>query len=364
MTLSEKILTSQEEFETLQFSWGELIEESGSNNLCTTWSWISFWCKYYLREDDTLYIHTYYNGSQLVGILPLYLKKMTLGYQLNFLAAGEDEQGEICSEFQDFIVLTDFSDEILKLFTRSFMRSKNVFSINLNNILSESYAFSWVSSLPAQKYKSLVESIGQRFTIPVCKDTPSQLLGFHSKNRRREAKKYIENEKCSCIHLTKIDDFNSFFTELADLHNKSWLERGITGAFEQEVFVNFHADFAKEMFIQNKLIMFKILLLDETIAVFYGIIDGEILHYYQSGIKRHKELPTVGIAMHIEALKIASEKNLLLYDLMKGKEDSYKKQLTKQLQEVFHGYSYLRFYFWLPYYEKIIKKIKLALPFS
>jgi len=356
MPAIEKIIYTLDGFTLLEPHWEKLRVKLGHDNVCMTWLWASQWCKYHLGKNDVLHIHVYYSQDQLVGICPVYMKKIAFGYQLNFIATGEDEKVEICSEFQDFLVEPKFKDELLILFSKSINSNNKIVSVDLANVFQDSIALNWLVTL--SKFKALVKDVGQRFVIPVADDEQAQLLTFHNKNRRREAKKYIANNSCSCEHLTQIGDFDSFYTKLAELHNLSWNERGTKGAFEEESFLNFHAEFAKKALKQNKLVMFKILYEDETIAVFYGVITGSILHYYQSGIKRHESIPSVGIAMHIEALRVARKRNVQVYDLMKGAKDSYKKLLTKQTVEVYKGTSVRKSYIWLFNLMKLVRKIK------
>lgn len=346
-----RLIKTINELEALESEWEKFRDLQGISNMCLSFIWLNLWCQHYLLPQDELIIHCYYKGDELVGVFPVYLKKISLGYQLRFIATGEKQETEICSEFQDFMLVNRFQKELLILFSEAINNIPNIISCNFENVLTESMAESWLDTF-SNDWQIKKNSIGVRFLIPVEKDQSVQLGALKSKTTKRQAKQYLDNNNCVCEYLKEEQSIDVMFAELVNLHNDSWNKRELHGAFENKTFREFHYQFAIQAQRNNKLVMFKIFCEDATLAVFYGVIDGDILYYYQSGILRQNVLPAAGVAMHIEALAFAKKHDLDKYDLMKGKSESYKKRIVKGGQSVLNLVAFKKQYSWLPYYWK------------
>ncbi|MGL1957616.1 MAG: GNAT family N-acetyltransferase [Colwellia sp.] len=354
--LSVKIIDNIYDFHHFERSWEDFRTQENVNNLCLSWLWIELWCKYYLKKNDKLFIHIYYDNESIVGVFPVYLKKIMFGYQLRFLATGEPEESEICSEFQDFIVRDEYKKQAFMQFSADIKKQHSLISIALTNVLKGSKAKAWLC-LYYPNGRCTINHSGMQYLLPVYETLNEQVAKLSSKTTRRQAKKYLSTLECYCMHIENEDMLIGFFNDLKELHNNSWHERGRKGVFENNIFYGFHLDYIKKCYQQGKLVLFKVVCKQGTVAIFYGIIDGEVLYYYQSGILRGNELPSAGIAMHIEALKFARVNNIKQYDLMKGSVDSYKKRMVKGGQEVINILTFKPNYIWLPFYWKIKSKI-------
>jgi CelD/BcsL family acetyltransferase involved in cellulose biosynthesis len=346
------LIISISELEAVESEWEKFRVLQGISNMCLSFIWLNLWCKHYLLPQDKLIIHCYYDEDKLVGIFPVYLKKISMGYQLRFIATGEVKQAEICSEFQDFMLVNTFQQELLSLFSQAINTIPNIISCTFNNVLTDSIVESWLDTF-SSVWRVKKKSIGIRYVVLVEKDQSAQLGALKSKTTKKQAKQYLDNNDCVCEYLTDKQSLDDMFTELVNLHNDSWKMRDQHGAFENKKFRDFHYQFATEALQNNKLVMFKILCKDRTLAIFYGVIDGDILYYYQSGILRQSVLPAAGVAMHIEALAFAQNNKLEKYDLMKGKSDSYKQRIVKNGQSVLNLVAFKKQYSWLSYYWKL-----------
>jgi hypothetical protein len=118
MTLSIEKIIKEEEFEALAQEWNELLRRSASNTLTLTHEWLSTWWEVF-GEGRELYILLVRDGKQLIGIAPM-LKRTVQHYgvlpfrRIEFLASGEDEADEICSDYLDFILKKGREEEALK----------------------------------------------------------------------------------------------------------------------------------------------------------------------------------------------------------------------------------------------------------
>jgi CelD/BcsL family acetyltransferase involved in cellulose biosynthesis len=347
-----RIIETIEELVEFEEQWEAFREQLDISNMCLSFTWIILWCRHYLRSQDRLIIHCYFKKDELIGIFPVYLEKISLGYQLRFVATGENKEAEICSEFQDFMLKTAYQNELLNLFGQRIKSISNIVACTFSNLLSESLAELWINRF-FDHWQVKSKAVGVRYALTVESDQPAQLATLKSKTTKRQAKKYIANKDCTCEYLAENQPLDPLFSELVSLHNKSWHKRGQHGAFENNTFRKFHYQFATQAQKNKKLVMFKISYKDKTLAIFYGVIDGSTLYYYQSGILRESNLPTAGIAMHIEALAFAQVNSLEKYDLMKGKSTSYKQRIVQGGQPVLNLIAFKKQYSWLSYYWKL-----------
>jgi len=355
-----KVIKTINEFETIENEWENFRSLYGGDSFCNSWLWLNTWCSHYLQKKDKLTLYCLYVDGQLVGVAPLYLKKIPCGYQLMLLATGEDEDGEICSEFQDVICLAQYEEEMLLALTRYIKIDASIISIQFCNVFPDSLIQRWFDS-HCQHWTREVNVIGLHFIAPVGKDIDDQIERLTSKTTKRHAKKYVKSTDCYCEVLSDEGEIPEYFAELAALHHLSWQERGESGVFINKTFLDFHGELTKKLFQQNKLLLFRIICLQQTVAVFYGIIEGDTLYYYQSGVMRDCALPSAGTAMHIEALNYARKIKLKNYDLMKGSPDSYKAHFILSEQKLLNSTAVKKSFFWLPLYLRLKVKLNKAI---
>ncbi len=322
--ITHQLIEHFDEFLCLETQWEALRTNTSSAEFCVNWHWLRAWYETYWQQQNKLFIHAYYVQDILVAVLPCYLKKVALGYELRFMATGDRESIDICSEFQDFIIAENVHFVVFKHFSQQILATKSIIALVFNHVLPTALIFSWWNSSTLKAFTQYKTVTGKRYCIAVQPTTSAQIAQFKSKSTRRQAKKYLALSDCYIEHLDDENLFDHFYQSLIVEHNRLWQARGKQGAFEQAAFVSFHKKLAIVLLKQNRLVFFKLKYKQQCVAIFYGIIDQNTLYYYQSAVGQHSDIPSVGVAMHIEALNIAREKGLTTYDLMKGQNASYK----------------------------------------
>lgn len=324
MSIELSVITSYQEFKELSFEWESFRQQQNDNIICNSWEWLNTWIDVFGCPKDQLYLHIWRKEQEIVGLIPCYLKSTFAGNELRFLATGEPVKSEICSEFQDFILSTEFADKILIQFSDIVIEDRNISAIIFDNVLETSIVYKWLEGFNNSHWLKAGENSGKRYIIPVKGDQITQLSSFRSKNIKRHVKQFTSDSYCRVAKVIDKSELTSFYQLLITEHNKAWKKRGKSGVFEQTDFIEFHRLFSYKMLEKNKLVAFTLEHKNETAALFYGIIDGDILYYYQSAINHESKLSSAGVAMHVIALNIARENNIAFYDLMKGSDSSYK----------------------------------------
>jgi CelD/BcsL family acetyltransferase involved in cellulose biosynthesis len=250
---------------------------------------------------------------------------------------------------------------MLMQFTNKILAEKEISAIIFNNVLATSKAYQWLESLNKHDWIKKIASSSKRYIIPLKEDVTTQTSSFKSNNIKRHAKKFIANRQCHIVTINDNVALDDFYLQLIDKHNSTWRKRGKVGAFEQSNFVAFHRLFIKKLLENNKLVTFKLESENEVSALFYGIIDGNTLYYYQSAVNHESKLSSAGVAMHIVALDIARAKNLMFYDLMKGAKNSYKKGYATSDTAVVNIALFTKKYHYLMSFKQLVNKVKIKL---
>lgn len=328
-----------------------------SMNICTSAEWLSIWISKYLRKCDRLYLVIHSIDDLDIAVYPMYLKKLSLGFELRFIGTGESENCEVCSEFQDFLIDDLFLFESIKIFTNVVKNLRFFYSIKLEKILVNSNCYKWVK-YHNNNLLSIEKLIGLRYIIPVLVSEKLQIELLENKTLRRHARKFISRQDIDIKYCGNKSQIKCYLNSLAELHNSAWKKRGKTGAFTCSKFLDFHIEFAEKLFCKHDLVLFKMLINNVTVAVFYGFYNQKTLYYYQSGISDLSNLSNTGVAMHLIALRHARSNNANFYDLMLGNFDSYKQGYIESKQNVvtFEKVHPLLFLF-----NKTIKKFKFLI---
>jgi CelD/BcsL family acetyltransferase involved in cellulose biosynthesis len=361
MAIELSILTTYQEFKGFSRTWEAFRQQQADNTACNSWDWCNTWIDVFWRDKDQLYIHIWYDKEEVIGIIPCYLKSTLAGDELRFIATGEPTKSEICSEFQDFLLNSEFEKRILMQFTNKILAERHISAIVFSNILITSKAYQWLESLNKYDWIKTIKNSSKRYIIPIKKDVTTQISSFKSNNIKRHAKKFIANTQCHIVTINDNVALNDFYPQLIKEHNSAWRKRGEMGAFEQPDFVAFHRLFMNRMLKKHKLVAFKLESENEVSALFYGIIDGNTLYYYQSAINHESNLSSAGVAMHVVALDIAREKNLMFYDLMQGATNSYKARYITNDIIVVNIALFTKKHHYLMCLKQLTKKVKIKL---
>lgn len=354
MHLRHIVITNFDELSQYEDVWRLLtVDRANASLLCLDWEWLYQWCALYLLPNDRLAIKIFFDGEKAVGIFPFYIKVQGLSKVLRFIGTGEDESIEVCSEFQDIIALPSYESLIIKCLKKYLLTSKDFNQVCFEHIVQESIIFQSTSSNTSFRSTSL----GLRFLFPIVSEEREQINHFAGKTLKRQARK---SQTSACLRFEVAANehaVNNTFEQLKTIHNQMWKSRGKVGAFEAEEFELFHQRFVKKMFLQDRLIMFSIYYREVLVGAYYGIISGDSLYYYQSGMKRDVSSQYIGVAMHLKAIELARSKNLKFYDLMTGKKSSYKANYKESNIEVFTVKAYRFPHNYLSLLGRLVKKL-------
>lgn len=336
MQLRHIIIDNIEELAPYEEIWQQIHASSNRRSImCLDWAWLYQWCKLYLLPSDKLAIRLIFHEEKVIGLFPFYIKSHGLIKTLRFIGTGEDEAIEVCSEFQDIMVLPPYEAVILKHLREYLASDKSFNHFCFNHILQNSFLAQSVTNSFHEHARVSKMAIGLRYIMKVEDYTNEQIRKFASKTIKRHAKKALASQNLSFEIVENEQVASKVFEQLGTIHNEMWRKRGEIGVFEAKQFLDFHQHYINNLIVQKRLVMFAMYYRDVLAGVYYGVISGEVLFYYQSGMKREITSQYIGVAMHLKAMELARSKGVMFYDLMTGQPSSYKKRYLRSDVEVF-----------------------------
>ncbi len=122
--------------------------------------------------------------------------------------------------------------------------------------------------------------------------------------------------------------------ELAELHQAHWCAQGQSGAFSSARFSGFHRDLIALLIPARRAALYRVRHEGATIACLYGLIEGDRLLFYQSGLARHEDNRVrVGLVAHAMFMHACRGEGLAAYDFL-APTARYKSELANESEQL------------------------------
>jgi CelD/BcsL family acetyltransferase involved in cellulose biosynthesis len=339
--ISVEKVTTWRDFCQLESQWEGLLEMSASRNLMLTWDWISTWWEVF-GQDRQLNVLLVRDGHELIGIAPLLKRKAAhfgiLPYRrLEFLASGEDEADEICSEYLDFILRRGREREALGAILQELARDPDWDEIILADVPGQSPNLPILAELCPKfgaELEVICRQLGVYLDLPGCME--SFLGRLSSKLRYKVRRDRLSAAKLgAALRVTDgPDGFEEAFDALIRLHQRRWTSRNRPGVFSSEKFTRFHRSIAPKLLGKGHVVLLWLVVSGEPVAALYCFVYAGKMHYYQGGFVECNGIQSPGMLIHSFAIERAIQMGLREYDFMKGDPNGYKSRWRGQLREI------------------------------
>ncbi len=345
-----RVVTTEEEFDSLYNEWDNLIEHSNAK-IYQTYEWLSSWWKNYKDEKlDHLHCLLFYHNEILVGIAPLYVRyKYFLGfeyYRRIYFLGGDTSVGisfglffdEGPSDYLDIISLPEYEDYVAEALLLYFEKNKGQFNqIVLCNINSEGNTYRTLR--PLLQNSSLQWKIFEGDECPYIQ-TPTSLEYFLKSRsasvRRRLTQSWKEVEEKSLFTLKEVKnttDLYSAFSEMKRLHQNRWNRLGYAGFFGDPRYVKFFENVLQLFFARGWLWCKTTMTGNKCLAGRLAFKYKGEYYDYLSGIDDNapemKRRP--GLVLLLAMIQDAVTEKAVGVDLLRG-EEPYKKDFTSNIK--------------------------------
>ncbi len=319
------IAVREVDFSDIKDDWLLLERDGHIPTVFQTYDWIDTWWKHLGFRGKKLILAAY-DGSELIGIAPMYISKLKVkGIPLfdvmRLIGAGE-------SDYQAFILKKDKELQALDVILKA-LKEKSWDIFWLSDVHTETATNQLMTEVLK---KSRYHFIYQEHTpCPYIKlpETFEIYLKTLSRNSRRNLTKYCNRvEKLEGLSYGKIqsaEEISDAMKTFFHLHQTRWQEVGQKGALAENEVKNFHIEVTSRLFRYLDLKQLK--LKDKVIATTYSYDFNGSRGVYLPGMDMEYEYYSLGYVMMAYGIKDAIFCGLKEFDFMRGDEE-YKYHFT------------------------------------
>jgi hypothetical protein len=252
-----------------------------------------------------------------------FLKKTTTYY---LHQTGLPKKDQVYIEYNEPLFHPEHKMEALHHFM-SFIQSKPLDHFILSGIKSSLYSI----LTEYLKINTLSEQSSYGVNLNQLRTSGQSYEDSLGKSTKRHLTKAKDHYKTLSLDFAQDEnEATTYLLELAYLHNFSWRQRKITGAFENQDFLNFHLSLIKTTFQQKKTHLVRVKGETEILGYFYFFDQNGVISYYQSGISYKADgRIKPGLLAHAILIQYFLENGKSFYDFMAGNL-SYKEALGKK----------------------------------
>jgi hypothetical protein len=287
--------------------------------------WLIFGPDYGDRNRG-LRIITIRRDSQLIGILPLYLRckgrSVWTARRLGFVTTGLDEFEETCAEYLDLLHAPGEEQTCLETLGPAFQRLPQLRCDEL--VLSD-----LAESSPLLALQSYLENGSQRVDIrtPEVCHLFDMSGGFEaylnrlSHENRRQARKMlreVEREGMQFQLARDVEQVRVFFSQMVQLHRQRWAAAGKPGSFAPR-HAEFHRTLAELLIPRGEAVLARLSSDGSPLAVVFGYRVREKFYCYQQGVTAGTgRVRSAGTASWLLLMRRLADEGVDLFDHQKG----------------------------------------------
>ncbi|MDR3631637.1 MAG: GNAT family N-acetyltransferase [Desulfocapsaceae bacterium] len=166
-------------------------------------------------------------------------------------------------------------------------------------------------------------------------DSYLKLLSGNTRNKIRRAQKELNKlGPLRLIQASSLTTASEIFNDLVAMHQHTWNERGLRGAFANKWFKDFHRNLIEDRFESGEIQLLRITCGDATVGCLYNFIYQGTVHYYQSGFNYSTfDHCRPGLICHSLAIPHNAALGHKIYDFLAG-DVQYKKSLSTHANQL------------------------------
>jgi hypothetical protein len=306
--------------------WTTLQANSDADGIYLTWEWVATWWKHFGDENQLWLLQARDHNGRLVGVSalelisyspsPKYLP-MIKWRQLQFTSA---ERG---CEHLGFVIERGLEQEITQSFIKKLRDNQDKWDVwHVSGLCDKSPNYEILANSGMEWTK------GEELTAP-CMPLPDNwdkyfegLSKLKRKNERRRIRQLEEEygDNWAFERLSDPNNLHSSLNKLVELHQKTWTERGMPGAFGNQHFTDFYYDIAHVFLKNNWLRLYRLRLRDEIVGVLCTYEFNGRVYDFVSGVNHEFDDIGVGHLLTHFSLKHAVQDGIREYDFLWGTE--------------------------------------------
>src|SRR5215813_15564455 len=234
MEIKVSLIDNEVDFFRPGKKWNALLDQSASQSIFLTWEWVNAWWKSYRRNGDRPFVLLAEDEERLVGMAPLFLRKIRFAKLLDLRALSFIGDGTWDSDYLDFVIMTGRERQVINEFFRYLIRIDLWDLALLNEIPAASPTLPHVAAC-AQHLKLLfMQSEFPCAYTPLPGTWQNYLASLRPRFRTKVRSTLKMFEKEFGAKFERYDDEESLtqaLETLFDLHGKRWALKQEGGVF-------------------------------------------------------------------------------------------------------------------------------------
>jgi len=343
--LQISVIQDVKQFAGLENDWHALHAQANSC-FFMNWDWHYTWWHIYAAPNDKLFIVQFTKNGELIGLLPMYLKRAGIlsKHILYFLGTGEAHEDEVATEYLDVLAHPDHEVEVADAAIDWLSQRAKWRTAELRCVLDEALL---VQAYRRRSDLNLVERCaGFRYRVDLSTDEATHLEKFSKSKSKRIARSGRALEKAGGLkHLSMhgIPEIDQAFKQLTELNHERQEQKQRKSVFASLKFRQFHRELIERIFESGSVNIHQFKLGANVLAIIYCFYDDKTCYYYQSGFARkaaNKYLPLT--FAHLSEIQTNRENGRQYYDLMRAQPPTYKSDFGCETTRVVNTYLFSR----------------------
>jgi CelD/BcsL family acetyltransferase involved in cellulose biosynthesis len=317
-----------ENFLALEKEWNNFLETVDPNPLFSEWEWLSTWWKLFGNNKRLLVLLAEEN-NKIVGIAPLMFSVDDIyGFRIGKIEfIGTPDSG--CHDF----ILGEKREECIRLFIKYLDNYYEKWTyIKLSDIQETSKSIKLLTGLSGNSRRIRVRMINDcpYISLPKSFDTFYSSLNYaFIKDIKRRQKRLQEKYSIEFKEYSNSEMVKSGMEILFNLHQKYWVSKGETGAFDNPKFRNFYSDVASLFSEKGMLFLCSLLADGAPVAIVCGFRYRSKLWCVSFGREISFDRYGVGNLLILHVLKKFIEEGFTEFSFGRG-DEAYKYRWNAQ----------------------------------
>lgn len=337
----------EDHFSKMQDSWLCLLQRSPANKLFLSWEWQYTWWSQWAskREYELILLGVFGEDEKLYGLAPMYRwNKKLYGVfkvaQLQFIGSNWGGESTVRTEYIDFIIDKEHSDEVLNILIEYITSSIKWDQFIVEDITPNSYCYQAIQDIKSLEkiYKRNVRRDRGVF-VNTSEEFDDYISNISSSVRRKIFNKRKLLEKIKNLRIEEAKDIKEadlYFKVMNRLHHIRW---GTFCFYKEDL--EFHLTLTN-IFFEKGLVHLSMIIADsQPVSVIYNIICDGVEYNIQVGFSDlfNRKLSIGGLHLGYMIEKSFNNTDISALDLLAGPgKNSFYKNDYSSAQIVFDTY--------------------------
>jgi CelD/BcsL family acetyltransferase involved in cellulose biosynthesis len=339
-------------------AWSRLLAHSRADALFLSWDWLTLWWHCFAGELAAVpEILAFYRGSELVGVAPLYRRRVVRirvlpATSVQLIGVSWRDPGQVISEYLDIVATAAETDTVRRACAGVLLgeRTWTEWVIGFT-AASRQWCDVFARTEPGQNryvrevdpFVSYQADLGRGF------DGYVRSLGQSTRRSVWNLRRRLARQGRVSFELLPAEEIDSGFSDLNRLHQLRWRQPAFAGTG-----LEFHTRLARRLVGRGELAMSRLRVGGQVVSVLYDLRKGvrqyNISMGFDPGFDSRVSLGLLHLGYAMEA---AAERQVATYDFLagSGQRSDYKSHLSQVRRnlscvQVLRGYLLPSLYRW------------------